>query len=72
MLFADGFDEAIIGWAQRCGEPPVVVYDRDKAIACLVASGMTGDEAEEFFVFNVGGAWVGPRTPVFLVRVESE
>lgn len=72
MLFADDLDEAIIGYSERCGEPPVVVYDRAKAVECLQKSGMSEYEAEDFFDFNIGGAWVGPRTPVFLVRVENE
>ena len=68
MLFADGFDAAIVGYAQRCGEPIVVVYDAEKAVQCLVDQGMTHDEAVEFFHFNTVDAWVGPRTPVFLFR----
>lgn len=72
MLFADGYDEAILGFSQRCGEPAVVVYDRQKVISCLVKDGLSEDEAEEFFEFNVVGAWVGPRTPVFLIRLEED
>lgn len=68
MLFADGFDKAIIGYIQRCGQPAVVVYDRLACIDILVAQGLTEEDSEEFFEFNVVGAWVGDRTPAFLVR----
>ena len=29
-LFADGFDNALIGVARRCGQPSLAVYDREK------------------------------------------
>lgn len=73
LLFADGYDEAIIGYVHRCGEDPIVVYDAEKCIDLLVEdSGMDRDEAEEFFDFNVVGGWVGKRTPAFLVRRSTE
>jgi hypothetical protein len=69
LLFADGFDDAILGVGGRCGRPPVVVYDRDRCIQILVdRDGMTLDEAQECFAFNTEGAWVGDRTPLFLER----
>ena len=33
---------------------------------------MSEDEAEEFFEFNVVGAYVGPQTPAFIVANEIE
>ena len=41
---ADGFDEAIIGIAERCGRPNLVVYDTERRIDVLVGLGV--DEAE--------------------------
>lgn len=71
FLFADGFDEAVIGYAQRCGQPALVVYDLERCVEILVrTSNMTQDEAEEYLAFNTEGAWVGERTPLFLHRVE--
>jgi hypothetical protein len=72
LLFADGFDEAIIGAATRCGQPTIVVYDRDKCIDILIAEGMDPEEAEEYFCFNTEGAWVGPRTPAYVARPIDE
>ncbi len=66
LLFADGFDDAILGVIERCSQPLVVVYDRNKCIEILVDQGLSGEEAEEHFAFNVSGAWVGDRTPAFL------
>jgi hypothetical protein len=64
-LFADGFDDAIIGMSGG-----VVVYDRDKCIAILAAD-MTYDEAEEYFDYNVSGAYVGEYTPLFIEMVPA-
>ena len=41
---ADGFDEAIIGIAERCARSPFVVYDAERCIDILVGLGV--DEAE--------------------------
>lgn len=79
LLFADGFDDAILGVATRCGQPTIVVYDRAKCIEILVQEGCIGgsrfdwheEDAEEYFSFNVEGSWVGPRTPAYLVKPEK-
>ena len=68
LLFADGFDDAILGVATRCGQPTIVVYDREKCIEILETRGWGHELVEEYFSFNVEGSWVGPRTPAYLVR----
>jgi len=65
LLFADGFDDAIIGVAERICMEPVVAYSVG-AILQILAQDMTEDEAVEFFEFNILGAYVGERTPVFV------
>ncbi len=66
LLFADGYDAAIIGIGTH-GGIETVVYDAAKVVAILRRrDGMSQDEAEEFFEFNVLGAWVGERTPIFV------
>ena len=65
-LYADGFDEAIIGVASRINLGPLVCYDRHKCIEILrQKEGWDYDEAEEFFEYNTAG--VGEGTPLFLV-----
>jgi len=72
-LLADGFEEAIIGIAERCGQPVLVVYDAIKCIDILEKrDGMDRDEAFEFFQFNTLGSWVGDNTPLFLWRPDPE
>ena len=66
-LLADGFEEAFLGVSEVFGRPPLATYDRDKCIDILIQrDGMTYEEAEEYFDFNVTGAWVGENTPIYL------
>jgi len=65
FLSEDEFDEAIIGVSERMGEEPVVAYDTTKIVAILSRS-MTVDEAYEYFEFNILGAYVGLKTPIFI------
>jgi hypothetical protein len=66
-LLCDGFDEAIIGMAERINLGPVVAYDVDKIIDIMVErDGMTYGEAIEYFDYNILGAWMGENTPVFI------
>ena len=68
-LCADGFEEALVGFARRCGQPTLAVYDYEKAVALLMArDGMSHEEALEWMEFNVVGAWSGPHSPVWLCR----
>ena len=72
-LLVEGFDKAIVGYALRCGQPVLAVYDQQKCIEILMQrDGMTREDAEEFFDFNVLGAWVGDRTPLFLYHLDGE
>ena len=67
-LFADGFDEAIMGWeASSC----VVVYDYLKCMNILMErDGMAKQEAHEYMEFNVINAYVGDFTPSFVHTYE--
>jgi hypothetical protein len=67
-LMADGFEAAILGIAERCSQPALVVYDAQKCIEILMEGGMSEEDAEEFFSFNTLGAWCGEHTPLFLWR----
>jgi hypothetical protein len=68
LLLGPEFDAAILGLAERCGQPTLVVYDSLAVIGVFEQQGMSPDEASEFFGFNVLGAWHGPNTPLFLLR----
>ena len=67
-LMPDGFDDAFVGIAERCGQEPVLVYDRQQCIRILQSQGMTEEEAVEFFEYNTLGSWVGEGTPIFITK----
>jgi len=72
MMVADGFDNAVIGVTSLPNGPNVLVYDKSQVINILVnRDGMTMDEAEEFFSFNIECAYVGETTPLFVVPIEQ-
>jgi len=68
VLLADGLEAAFIGiGAQQ--HVQLAVYDEAKALALYVErDGMTPEEAREWYEFNVVGAYVGDRTPIFVTR----
>lgn len=68
-LFAEGFDDAIIGVdidAER------VVYDKDKMIELLVDEGMEPTDAIEYLEYNVWGAYVGVHTPIYVDTLQHD
>ena len=73
ILTADGFDYALIGVCERAGQPTIAMYDKDKCINLLIErDGMTEEEAEEYFYFNVVGAWVGEYPPCFVTLYKEK
>jgi hypothetical protein len=69
LTLADGFDAAIHGVGRQFNHH-VVLYDRRLCITILEGQGMTREEAEEHFEFNVVGSFVGETTPVFIESLE--
>jgi hypothetical protein len=84
-LLLDGFDEAIIGMAERIGLGPVVAYDVDKIIEILakdmevdiddLTDGSSLEDVQismafDYFYYNIHGAWMGDFTPIFISKLE--
>jgi hypothetical protein len=67
----DQFNDAIIGYVEVAGQPLRVLYDRARVIAALMKSGMTHDDALEFFEFNIGSTWMGDGTPAFATLLDE-
>ena len=66
-IIVDGFNDAIIGLAERINLGPVVAYDVDKMLEIMVERDkMTYEEAMEYFDYNILGAWMGENTPVYV------
>lgn len=65
VMFADGFEEAIIGVDIVDKR---VIYDANKMILTLVERDeMTTLEAIEYLEYNVYNAYVGEKTPIYLI-----
>ncbi len=66
VMFAEGFDDCLLGIVERFGSPALALYDYERVIQKLMKrDGMKRDVAEEFFNINIVGAWVGENTPAF-------
>jgi hypothetical protein len=79
-LFLDGFDDAIIGLAERPNLGPIVAYNEEKIIEILTeqmevdaddlddrgSEEIKLEMALEYYYYNVKGAWVGENTPIII------
>jgi hypothetical protein len=79
-LFMDGFDDAILGIAERPNLGPIVAYDEAKIIEILTnqmepdLDDLDGrDEIEvklemalDYYGYNVKSAWMGESTPIII------
>ena len=62
---------AIIGYVEQFGQTPKILLDRSKCIEIFkTRDGMSDEEAEEFFEYNVLGAHVG-ENPCFAVLLKD-
>ena len=65
LMFADGFDDAIIGIATDFTEPRVI-YSVTQCLDILEKrDGMSYEDAFDYFTYNVSGGWVGEQTPIW-------
>jgi len=62
VVFADGLDDAIIGF-----EPSLwrVVYSRTKCIDICIKDGMDEEEAIEYLEYNTFSSYFAEKTPLF-------
>lgn len=63
ILFADGLDEAIIGFDPNLWK---VVYSRNKCIEIIASEDMTEEDALEYLEYNTFNSYVGDKTPVWV------
>jgi len=65
LLMADGFDSAVIGIDEHSMR---LIYSVALCIAILMED-MSQEDALEYFSYNVSGAYVGEKTPIWCVDV---
>jgi hypothetical protein len=63
ILKADGLDDGIIGIEENSMR---LVYSKSKVIEILMSEDMTEEDALEHYYFNIVGAYVGEKTPIFI------
>lgn len=71
LTLADGLEGAFIGVGQQFNTT-FAVYDMEKVELIFMGRGMSLEEAREWIEYNVTGAYVGPKTPVFVRRQTLE
>jgi hypothetical protein len=64
-LFADGFEDALIGYAARF-DRTLACYDRDKCVDVLVRQGMSFEEADKWVILNGEIEPENENAPLFL------
>jgi len=70
-LFADGFDDAIIGLNYHEGVHRVV-YNSRKMVDVLTDDDMTEKDALEYLNFNTFNAYMGEGTPLYVDVMDRE
>lgn len=69
IIKADGLDKAIIGIDERTTR---LIYSKSKIIDILINDWkMDTDDAEEYYWFNIHNAWVGEKTPIWCIDINS-
>ena len=69
-LTADGFDSALVGCTY--GANVVAVYDINKMVETLMEEGADYEDAVDFLDYNVVGAYLGEKTPLYVNFVTQE
>ncbi len=62
FLKADGLDDAVIGFDERSER---LIYSVSKIMEILMADGMTDEDALDHYYYNIAGAYVGEKTPIY-------
>jgi len=69
-MFANNFDDALIGYVEIAGQPMRALYDYDKCVfVAMNQLGLGEDEAVEW-VESMMSAYVGEGTPAFATLLE--
>jgi hypothetical protein len=67
ILFADGLDEAIIGFEPNLWK---VVYSRNRCIEIIAAEGMSTEDALDYLEYNTFNTYMGDNTPLWVEDFE--
>ena len=66
-ILLDGLEEAIIGIVEEFGNGRRILYSKSKILSILqIRDGMTAQESDEFYDYNILGLYAGEQNAVFL------
>jgi hypothetical protein len=69
VILFDGLDGALVGWVEPINSPVLAVYDYDKIVDLIAQqSDSSWEDAVDYVGYNILGAYVGPGTPLVLIR----
>ena len=69
LIKLDGFDNCYMGVGESYAEQPALIYDYQQIIEQLQQDGMSQEEAEEYYEYNILGSYFGEKMPIFLNRI---
>jgi hypothetical protein len=72
LIKVEGHDNAYLGVGVSFGELDRLVYDTDIIIDNLKKQGMTQEEAQEYFNYNIVDAYLGQKMPVYVSKISLE
>ena len=62
FLKADGLDGAVIGFDEKSER---LIYSVTKIMEILMSEGMSDEDALDHYYYNIAGAYVGEKTPIY-------
>jgi hypothetical protein len=66
-ILLDNLEEAIIGVVEEFGNGRRILYSKSKILSILqIRDGMTEQESEEFYDYNILGLYAGEQNAIFL------
>ena len=72
LIFADGFDDAIIGVATGFDSARVVYCYASMVEVMMKDNNMSYEDALDWVEFNTIGSYVGENTPIYVMGIDNE
>lgn len=72
LIFADGFDDAIIGVATGFDSARVVYCYASMIEVMMKDNNMSYEDALDWIEFNTIGSYVGKNTPIYVMGINNE
>ena len=71
LIFADGFDDAIVGVAAGFDSPRVVYCYTSMVEVMMKDNDMDYENALEWVEYNTVGSYIGKHTPIYVMGIEK-